>query len=154
MGTTDPGADPAAAGRFDPAPWFRWLAVITAILVMVQALLAGRGWFVDVGLIEVHGWVGNATFLAAIALLAVAFATWRRGTLGRGTVILSGVLLILVVAQLGLGYSGRESAAAASWHVPNGVLIFGLSAAILVLAFTAPQRAAVGHVVGATRGSA
>ena len=134
MGTTDGESDPTPTGRFGPASWFRWVAVMTATLVMVQALLAGRGWFVEVGLIEVHGWVGNATFLAAIALLVAAFAAWRRGALGRGVVILSGLLLVLVVAQLGLGYSGRESAAAASWHVPNGVLIFGLSAALLVLA--------------------
>ncbi len=114
MVTIDGESDPTATGRFDPAQWFRWVAVMTATLVMVQALLAGRGWFVDVGLIDVHGWVGNATFLAAIALLVAAFAAWRRGTLGRGVIILSGLLLVLVVAQLGLGYSGRESAAAAA----------------------------------------
>jgi hypothetical protein len=39
--------------------------------------------------------------------------------------------VLLVVAQLGLGYSGRESATAMSFHIPNGVLIFGLSVAIV-----------------------
>ena len=137
MGTTDRGSDPTATGRFDPVPWFRWVAVTTAILVMVQALLAGRGWFVDVGLIEVHGWVGNATFLVAVTQWGVAFLAWRRRVVGRTELVLSGLLVLLIVAQLGLGYAGRESAGAAAWHVPNGVLIFGATAALLTRAFSA-----------------
>jgi hypothetical protein len=39
--------------------------------------------------------------------------------------------VLLVIGQLGLGYSGRESATALSLHIPNGVLIFGLSIAIV-----------------------
>ncbi len=140
MGTTDRGSDPIPAEQFDPAPWFRWIAVTTAALVMVQALLAGRGLFVDVGLIEVHGWVGNATFLAAIAQAALAVAGWRGGTLGRAEVVLSSLLVALIVAQLGLGYSGRESAGAASWHIPNGVLIFGVNSATLALALGERRR--------------
>jgi hypothetical protein len=30
-------------------------------------------------------------------------------------------------AQIGLGYSGRETLEAAAWHVPMGVTIFGLA---------------------------
>ena len=151
MGTTDRGADATTTGS---AAWFRWVAVITAVLALVQALLAGQGLFVDAARIEVHGWVGNATVLASVALLAAAFVAWQRSRVGRSAVVLSGVLLVLVVAQLGLGYSGRESAAAASWHIPNGVLIFGLSAAILVLAFTDREPATVGQGAGVTGGSA
>jgi hypothetical protein len=40
---------------------------------------------------------------------------------------------VLVTAQIGLGYAGRESAGAASWHVPNGVIIFGLTVALFGL---------------------
>ena len=42
-------------------------------------------------------------------------------------------LVVLVVAQLGLGYSGRDSAGAAALHVPNGVLIFGITTALVAL---------------------
>jgi hypothetical protein len=126
-----PGQSASRAAGFDPARFFRWAALATAVLVLAQAVLAGRGWFVDIDLIEVHGWVGNATFLAAITQVALAYVGWSRGAVGRLELGLSALLVVLLVAQLGLGYSGRESAGAAAWHVPNGVLIFGLSAAIL-----------------------
>ena len=119
---------------------FRWLAAVTALLVLVQAVLAGRGMFDDPALLETHGFVGNATFVAVLALVVLAFIAGRRGAFGRLELGLSVLLLVLVIAQLGLGYSGRESSAAASWHVPNGVLIFGLTAALLVSAL--PRRGA------------
>jgi len=116
--------------------WYRWLAVLATGLVLVQAVLAGQGLYGgDLGLIGVHGWVGNASFLVVIGLVGLAFVGWRGGALGGVDLVLSGLLLLLVVAQLGLGYSGRANMAAAAWHVPNGVLIFGVVAAILVLAF-------------------
>lgn len=121
---------------------YRWAVALTAALILVQAVLAGRGLFVDLGLIEAHGWLGNATFLAAIAQTGLAFAASRRGGVGRPEVGLSGLLVLLTVAQLGLGYAGRESAGAASWHVPNGVLIFGVAAATLSLALANRRGAA------------
>ena len=44
-----------------------------------------------------------------------------------GTWHIAPKLVVLVVVQIGLGYGGRDSGTAASLHVPNGVLIFGLS---------------------------
>ena len=129
-----------AANGTAVAQGYRGVVVATAALVLVQAVLAGRGWFVDLGLIEVHGWVGNVTFLGAIAQAALAFAGWRGGALGRAEVVLGALLVALIVAQLGLGYSGRESAGAASWHIPNGVLIFGVDAATLALALAGRRR--------------
>jgi len=38
-----------------------------------------------------------------------------------------------VVVRIGLGYSVRDSSEAGAWHVPNGVLIFGLSVFLLSL---------------------
>ncbi len=134
MGATEKRSGRAGAAPFDMARGFRWAAAVAAALVLAQALLAGRGWFVAPGLIRIHGSVGNATVLAVVAQLAVAYAGRRQGVVGRPEVGLSALLLALVVAQLGLGYGGRESATAASWHVPNGVLIFGVTAAVLALA--------------------
>ncbi len=127
------------AAGFDAARAFRWAATVTTVLVLVQAVLAGRGWFVDAGLIEIHGWVGNATFLAVVGQVVLAYAARRRWAAGGTELGLTTLLLVLVIAQIGLGYSGRESSGAASWHVPNGVLIFGVTAAILALAL--PRRA-------------
>jgi hypothetical protein len=42
-------------------------------------------------------------------------------------------LLALTFAQVGLGYVGRETAAAAAWHIPNGVAIVALASYQLAL---------------------
>lgn len=113
---------------------YRALAGVAAGLILAQAVLAGQ-WMFAGGRIDVHGWLGNGTFVVAIGLVGLAFLGRRGGALGGADLALSGLLLLLVVAQLGLGYAGREVAAAASWHVPNGVLLTGITAAILALAF-------------------
>lgn len=115
--------------------WFPILTVITGGLVLLQAVLAGRGWFIDYDLIEIHGFVGNATFIAAILLVIGAWLGRQRGSLGTAELALSGALLVLTVAQIGLGYGGRDSQTAASLHIPNGILVTGLSAALITLAY-------------------
>jgi hypothetical protein len=82
---------------------------------------------------DMHEMVANLVFLVAVVLggLAVALgvpAVWKPRFLG-----LHALLVILVVAQIGLGYSGEDSGEALAWHVPNGVLIFGLSVFLLSL---------------------
>lgn len=116
----------------------RPVAVLIATLILVQALLAGRGWFINYDLIATHGWVGNATFLVVIVQVVLAFIAWRQHLAGVVELGLSVALLLLVVSQIGLGYSGRESATAAALHIPNGVLIFGVTTALLTL--TLPRR--------------
>ncbi len=115
---------------------YRLVVILTAVLVLIQAALAGRGMFLDPDLFEMHGMIGNVTFLAVIIQVGLAFAArrhWQRGGLA---LWLSGALLLLVITQLGLGYGGREAASAAAWHVANGVLIFGVIVASLTLTLT------------------
>lgn len=119
---------------------FRIMAVVTAVLVLIQAAMAGRAIFLDPDLYELHGMVGNVTFLAVAIQVAIAFAARRRSQAGAAALWLSGALLLLVVVQLGLGYGGREAAEAAAWHVANGVLISGVLAAALTLAFMRPAQ--------------
>lgn len=69
-----------------------------------------------------HGVVGNITFVFALATLVLA---WRARQKPATTV--AAVLAVLIGAQIGLGYSGRETLEAAAWHVPMGVTIFGLA---------------------------
>ena len=78
-------------------------------------------------LLTVHGRTGDALLLLAIAHAVVGFVASRRGLVGRPAVMLSSLLVVLVFVQLSLGYGGEESANAAAWHLPNGVLIFGLT---------------------------
>jgi heme A synthase len=76
----------------------------------------------------VHGVVGNVTFAFALAMLILA---WRARQ--RPATTVAAVLVVLISAQIGLGYSGRDSLEAAAWHVPMGVTIFGLAVYLLTL---------------------
>lgn len=120
---------------------YPWLTVLTGMAVLLQAILAGRGWFVDYDLIEIHGFVGNVTFLLVIVLVVGAWLGKQAGVMTNTELILSIALLALTAAQFGLGYGGRDSQTAASLHVPNGILITGLTSALIVLSFMRqPQR--------------
>lgn len=118
--------------------WFRYVALLTAALVVIQAALAGRGFFIDYDLIKIHGDVGSVTFVVCVVLVAIAVRGYRAGALDRYDLIVSGVLLLLIAGQLGLGYGGRDSKVAASLHWPNGVLITALTA--MLLGRTLPHR--------------
>ncbi|MGH9036204.1 MAG: hypothetical protein ACRD0O_10595 [Acidimicrobiia bacterium] len=91
------------------------------VLILVQAFLAGRALFGGWS-ITVHGVVGNITFAIALATLVLA---WRARQ--QPATAVAAVLVVLLTAQIGLGYSGRETLEAAAWHVPLGVTIFGLA---------------------------
>lgn len=98
------------------------LSASVVALIMVQAVLAGRSLF-GTASITVHGALGNVTFAAVLATIATAVI----GRLGRQAVVVAVVLALVVTAQVGLGYAGREITDAAAWHIPNGVLAFGLA---------------------------
>jgi hypothetical protein len=100
------------------------VAVLYAALVLVQAVLAGRGWFKDFDLIDTHGQIGQGLFLVAVVQAALAFLVFgARSWLS----IASAALLVLTAIQLSLGMASEDSSTAASLHIPNGVLIFGLA---------------------------
>lgn len=110
-------------------PVFKGTVALFAALVLVQAFLAGRGWFLDFDLIDIHGLVANAVFLVALLQAALAVAIVGRAGWRNPILLVSLTILPLVVVQIGLGFAGRDSANAAAWHIPNGVLIFGLATA-------------------------
>jgi hypothetical protein len=118
------------------APIFRWLTVVTAVLVLVQALFAGRGLWLNRTFIDYHEILANILFLMAVAQAALVLATGIPGQLGKRLLWLNGLLAVLMVVQTGLGYSGREELEARAWHFPVGVLIFGLA---VLIAAIAPQ---------------
>lgn len=111
----------------------RVVASLVVLIILVQAVFAGRGLNFQGDSLKIHGGIGNVTFLLVLVQLGLtAFAGFRGRTrnLLLGT---SALLTLLVVAQLGLGYSGREGGQAAALHIPNGVLIFGLAVAYMSL---------------------
>ena len=98
------------------------LAVATAALVFVQAVMAGRALFGSWS-ITAHGVAGNVAFGLALGLVAAAVL----GRVGRHAIVVSAILVAVLTTQIGLGYAGRDSIEAAAWHVPNGVLAFGIA---------------------------
>jgi uncharacterized membrane protein len=118
------------------------LAVLTGMAVLLQAILAGRGWFMlgSHNLIEVHGVIGNLTFILVLLLVVGAWLGRQARVMTNTELILSIALVILTAAQLGLGYSGRDSGTAASLHIPNGILVTGLTAALIAISFMRQPR--------------
>lgn len=100
-----------------------WLSAVIAATVVVLAFLAGRFLFLGDLIIETHGYIGNTVFLLALVNLGVVMATKPDGV----TAAVAGLVVLLIFAQIGLGYVGRDTADAAALHIPNGVLLMGLS---------------------------
>jgi cytochrome b561 len=100
----------------------RGLAVTLVVLVLVQAVIAGQalfgGWAIDL-----HGWIGNGSFALGLALVVLALPSY----VGTGGTLVAVALVVAMFVQTGLGYAGLTALAAASWHVPLGVAIFGLA---------------------------
>ena len=103
---------------------FRVAVAVLAGLVLVQAALAGQFLTSSRGAMTPHRLIGEGLGLVA---LGVVWAGYRLRVVERERWWLSLCLLVLVVAQTGLGFAGRDSTAAASLHVPVGVLTFGVA---------------------------
>jgi hypothetical protein len=114
----------------------RWLSGITIALVLIQAVVIGQSLFLgDPSRTALHGWIGNVTFVGVIVLTGLSAISVRRGHLSRPALGLSVLVALLTVAQIGLGYSGRGGGVPAALHIPNGVLIATLLAALLTVSF-------------------
>jgi hypothetical protein len=113
---------------------FKGICHLTTLLVFVQAALAGA--FIsgeERDMVSVHEMVGNLLFMVVAVQLVLAFLVrgWSKFNLWAWVF----VLLVMVVAQTGLGYLGRDDTLPISIHVPLGVLILGLATMISTLAF-------------------
>lgn len=108
-----------------PVWWYRWVSILTAVLLLIQPILAGQFLYNDKsGLEGVHEILGNVIFLTAAGQLVLAFLA--RKTYGVGLVGHNAGLVVLVVAQIGLGYAGRDNEGQLAYHIPLGVLLFGM----------------------------
>lgn len=119
---TNPQASAAGEHSRLPGRVQQGIAQLIAVLILVQAILAGRYLF-SAWTITLHGAVGNATFALALGLLIVT--GFRRAD--RSALVVSVALVLVLTVQIGLGYAGRGTPGAAAWHIPNGVLSFGLA---------------------------
>ncbi|MGC4106732.1 MAG: hypothetical protein QM753_10340 [Thermomicrobiales bacterium] len=90
-------------------PAFQWLTVVNAILIVVQAFLASQGfWNNERSLITGHGQLGNAVFLLVVIQGVLAVMLVNGGVMPRPVMLLAGLSVVLIVAQIGLGYSTRN----------------------------------------------
>jgi hypothetical protein len=102
--------------------------------LLVQAWLGSSGFYNgNPDLITMHEWLGNLFIVVAIVQLTLAFLAVSHGPATRGLLYFSGLTVIGAIAQIGLGYAGRENAGAMAWHLPNGVLLMGLCTMSLLL---------------------
>lgn len=118
----------------------RWVAGITAAIVLIQAALIGQALYIgDASRFTLHGYLGNASFVGAIALAGLTVVATRRGDLPRVALTLAVLVAVLMVAQIGLGYAGRDGGWPAALHIPNGVLVAALLTALLTVSLLPPH---------------
>lgn len=115
---------------------FRGLSVIVFLLTAAQALLGPAGFFRPADSIDYtafHEIIANALFLLSAVLFGLVFlAQFQRRNL---MILWTGLLLIAVISQIGLGYSSRNDASLLSWHIPAGVAVFAFAFVVMLLSF-------------------
>jgi hypothetical protein len=104
---------------------YRAAVHVLALFVLVQAVIAGRweGFGYGDWSIVPHGILGNVSFLLGVTALVLAIVVRAPNSV----VVVAAVLAALLAVQITLGYSAATSGEAGSWHIVNGVVIFGLS---------------------------
>lgn len=116
--------------------WFRWIAIATPVLILVQATLAGQFLFPPVRyphLRDDHEMLGSLIILVIVAQLILAVRGRPARNEGMNILAINIAIMVLAAVQIALGYASRSSAFAASLHIPNGVLLFGVAVTNAVL---------------------
>ncbi|MGI8482690.1 MAG: hypothetical protein ACR2OU_00320 [Thermomicrobiales bacterium] len=116
---------------------YKWLTLVTALAMLVQAVLGSQGSFYGGhrGLLTGHAQVGNTFFLLVVIQAYLSFQLSSGRHFPRWILGLNILLILLTVAQIGLGYSSRDNISLAAWHIPNGVLLMGTCTLLAVLAW-------------------
>jgi hypothetical protein len=108
----------------------KWIATALSGLVVIMAFLAGQGLFGgSPDRITDHGYLGNLVFILGVAQVAVAFLGFQKGAVSRGMLLTTLLILVMIFAQIGLGYAGHRSGTkdATVVHFGLGVLLMGVS---------------------------
>jgi hypothetical protein len=105
------------------------LTLVQVVLVLLTVAKMGS-------LIEVHGIVGYLSLLATVIATVAAYVWFRKGG-SRGLLMHAGGIVVLMVAQIGLG-----EMKAVWFHVGLGVLIVVGAIALATLAYRKPGGAA------------
>lgn len=135
MNATHPAPDQTAgsqpaAGTTIYQTALKWISTALSVLVVLMALLVGQGLFGgSPDRITDHGYLGNLIFILGVALVALAFLGFQKGVVSRGMLLASLLILVMIFAQIGLGYAGHRSGNkdATVIHFGLGVLLMGAS---------------------------
>lgn len=108
----------------------RALVLLHAVVALAQAVFAGSFLEGQGSALNLHQLTGTS-IITTVSLLQVIVAglAWRRGLLPAWFALVSLLLFLAEMAQIGLGFTDQLAL-----HVPLGSLIFGTA---LVLAFAA-----------------
>ena len=115
---------PSAPARPGLTLAHRLVVVALPVLVLLQATLAGQHLFEGSDVITLHGILGNVSFALTVVGVGLTLVVRRQDGVAFGLAV---ALVALTFSQVGLGYVGRDTTAAAAWHIPLGVTIFGLA---------------------------
>ncbi|GAA5047450.1 hypothetical protein HNP84_000367 [Thermocatellispora tengchongensis] len=114
--------------------WIVWAVRVTCVLhllgVLAQAVLAGLFVTGDVDLLKAHEMNAHVTTGLLVLQLVAVVVLWRRGRGKVWPVWASVALLVLLEAQVGLGYA-RDLVG----HFPLGMMVFGGAAAMTAWAW-------------------
>lgn len=101
------------------------LAILLTMGVLLQAYLAATSERIGYGdmSITVHGMVANVVYLVAVGMLVVTIVARAP----RGALIGAIAAVVLLTAQIGMGYVAESNATVGAIHIVNGVLLFGLA---------------------------
>lgn len=121
---------------------YQWLATAFSLLVVMQAFLGSRGFFDgNAGFITVHELLANTMFLVVIVQTVLAWSLYTKHRADMFEIGMNVLLVVLTIAQIGLGYStrnGESFATTVSLHIPNGVLMMGVATVVTMLAWRRP----------------
>lgn len=110
----------------------RNFAAVTALLAVAQTVLGLLVAFTDFDGVNAHGWIGYATFIAAVAAAIGAFL-WKKVSGNTGLFMHAAGVAVLALIQIGLAEMGQRWA-----HIILGLLILGAALALASLAFRKP----------------
>ncbi len=114
-----------------PVMIYRLVAVVTVVLFIVQPILAGQFITGEHGdLKDIHGVLGDVLILIVAAQTVIVF--FARRTFGIGLVMHNLAMLVLTIGQ---NFLGREGTDQIEYHIPLGVLLFGMACAAAMLGF-------------------
>jgi hypothetical protein len=107
--------------------WIVAAQVVSATLVafvLAQSAVAGQFLYTSTGLRSVHRILGEGLGVVGVALVVCAAMTRRTN---RRLLVVAAWMLVILIAQTGLGFVGRDTPDAAALHIPLGVVAFGVA---------------------------